>query len=121
MADGGALNIALELVVHQAAQEHGANANALLDSKQFVTGLQALEPGIVGFRERVSRAVAAAAETDERFRAPAAQGGAAGTPPPEQWTRDQVKAASPAEVVAAGDAGLLRDLGYGPRRRRGAA
>src|SRR5260370_4334970 len=115
MADDGALNVALELVVHQAAQEHGANAAALLDSEQFVASLRELRPGVMGYRERVGHAVAAAAGTDERFRAPVAQGGAGGTPPPAQWTRDQVRAASPAEVDAAMNGGLLRDLGCGPR------
>jgi len=40
---------------------------------------------------------------------PAAEG-------PRQWTAEDVRNASPAETTAAMNAGLLRDLGVGPRR-----
>ena|SRR3989442_4906341 len=115
------LNALIELAVTQAAPAHQADPAALLDSEQFVSALRGLEPGAPGFTGRVSAAVKAAAEADARFRAAAPEGGGAGTQPPAQWTRDDVKRHSPDEVTKAIDDGLLRDLGYPPRRRGGAA
>jgi len=65
-------------------------------------------------------APAASQATQPSTAAPARSGGehngtAGGNRP---WTLEDVKAASPAETLAAIDAGLLTGLGVGPRKRR---
>jgi hypothetical protein len=37
---------------------------------------------------------------------------------PQQWTMDDVDKSTPTELVAAMEAGHLRDLGYAPRKKR---
>jgi hypothetical protein len=100
------------------------NADQLLDSRSFRTATGALDPGSPDFTARVCAAARDAAEADPRFRGSAHAGQTPGQGPgtaaqPRQWTLANVAAArTPQEVVDAGEAGLLRDLGYAPRRKR---
>jgi len=112
---------AVEAVVRREAPALAIDADQLLDSRSFRTATGALDPGSPDFPAQVRRAVQAAAEADPRFRAasPAAQRATAMDAPPRQWTLADIEAArTPQEVVEAGEAGLLRDLGYAPRRKR---
>ena len=123
MSDGQiTLDTAAELAVFAAAPGCQADAAALCDSAAFMDQIKALEPASPGFGGRVATAVRTAAESDPRYRAAAPQGGVAGTAPPRQWTRDDLKGRSHQEVAAAMEAGLLVDLGCPPAgKRRGAA
>ncbi len=71
-----------------------ADAAALCDSAAFMDQIKALEPASPGFGGRVATAMQTAAESDPRYRAAAPQGGVAGTAPPRQWTRDDLKGRS---------------------------
>jgi hypothetical protein len=95
----------------------GADAEALLDSQAFFSQVTALDPDEAAFPRRVRDLVSAAVV--QRAAAPAlAPVPQAQQPQPRQWTLDDVEAASPSEVIEAGEAGLLRDLGYAPKRKR---
>jgi hypothetical protein len=117
-----------ELAVHLAASAQNADASALCDSASFMGRVQSLSPDTPGFIDRVQQAVTEAVTTD-----PAAYRLGGPQPPaeppaapaagdePRQWTLEDVNAASPGETTAAIEAGLLRDLGHGPRRTRAGA
>jgi len=109
------------------AERAGLDAEALLDSASLHSRLVTLNPDSASFTREVRALVQEAAEAAAargmsasaaapipRFSSPAP--GAAR--PPRQWTMEDVKRSTPAETVAAIEAGLLRDLGHGPRRRR---
>jgi hypothetical protein len=114
---GTPANAAAELAVHAAAAAANANAAELCDSVSFMKRVEALDPQQSGFVTRVAGEVRAAAASDPRFRAQAAP--VAGTPEPRQWTMADVEAASPSEISAASDAGLLLEhLHVGPPRKR---
>ena len=104
--------------VHAAAASVGVDADALLDSKTFYDRVTSLDPDSPGFRRQVQEMVAGAAgaiiasEAGRRRQQPAAPAG------PQQWTLDDVDKSTPAELTAAMNAGLLRDLGYAPPRNR---
>ena len=124
----------VELAVLQAAQRHGADGPALLDSRTFLNSLAGLDPAAGDFADKLGEAIGKAVEQVPRYKlAPAApappapptvpkSGGAgdfSGTPGGNrQWTSADVQAASPAEVLEAQDAGLLIDLGFGPRKKK---
>ena len=102
------------VTVRMCAADTGLDPDALLDSRGFLTATDSLDPASPGFAGQVRSAALAAAEADPgRFRvsepAPAV---------PRQWTLEDVEHAGPSEVAGAAEAGLLRDLGYAPSKRR---
>ena len=102
--------------VHAEAARAGLDADILLDSKAFYDQVTALDPDTQGFRAQVRNLVtsaAAAARQAAPDPAPAAE-----TAAPRQWTMDDVTNSTPSELVKAGEAGLLVDLGYYPPRKR---
>ena len=103
--------------VQTAAASIGIDADALLDSKTFYDQVTSLDPDSPGFRRQVQEMVAAAAPQPTPALQPATEEPAAPTGP-QQWTMSDVDHSTPAELTAAMNAGLLRDLGYAPRRNR---
>jgi hypothetical protein len=103
--------------VHAAAASIGIDADALLDSKTFYNQVTSLDPDSPGFRTRVQQMVVGAAGHSSPVpqAAPEQPPAPAG---PQQWTMDDVDNSTPAELTAAMNAGLLRDLGYAPPRNR---
>jgi hypothetical protein len=126
---------AVELAVFRAAAHAQVNGNALLDSRSFVATLTGLDPAADDFAQRVNDAITAAVEANPGWKvaAPAAPvpvppaapavpksgtGPVTGVPDgPRQWTEADVQSASPSEVQAAMDAGLLQNLGFGTARK----
>lgn len=122
---------AVELAVLRNASQHGANGDALLDSRSFMSKVSSLDPAAGDFAEQLGAAIKATVETGPQYKAatpapepkpapqPARSGGEFNGAPGgnRQWTLADVQAASPAELVAAQDAGLLIDLGYAPRKK----
>jgi hypothetical protein len=90
----------------------GAAAEQLLDSKTFYEAAVAMDVDAPDFHRRIQAIVQQAAP---QATPPAPS---AGTRSGEQWTEADVDAASPAELAAAVEAGLLTGMGYMPRRRR---
>ena len=108
---------AAELAVHAAAAANGANAAELCDSESFMRRVEALDPAQSGFVTRVAGEVRATVAAEPRFRAQPAPGASAA--PPRQWTEADLDGATPQEVAAAGEAGLLvQNFHYGPSRKR---
>lgn len=124
---------AVELAVFRAAAAEQVDGNALLDSRAFVSALDGLDPSAENFGQQVKDAIAAAAESNPRYKltppAPAApeppappavpkSGAEFGAPPqgPRQWTQEDVDRATPDQVQKAINQGLLENLGFGPRR-----
>ena len=103
--------------VHAEAARIGADGDALLDSATFYGRVTSLDPDSPGYRKQVQEMVATATG-----QAPAAAQAAPAQPAapagPRQWTMDDVDKSTPSELTAALEDGLLRDLGYAPRRRR---
>jgi len=107
----------------QEAERRGIDPEFVLDSKKVGTELGALNPDEPGFAARIRDIVGARAAQLENTAASTASTEASGAlqqtrEQPRQWTLEDVKAASPAETLAAADAGLLRDMGVGPSKRR---
>lgn len=110
------------------AGQHDANAAALLDSRSFMETIGRLDPAADDFREQLGEAVKAAVESNSAYKAaqrrtqPAqkSSGGEFNANPggDRQWTDEDVEKASPAEMSSAMEKGLLRDLGFGPSRKR---
>lgn len=103
--------------VHAAAATAGIDADALLDSKTFYDRVTSLDPDSPGFRRQVQELVAGAAPHSPPAKQ-AAPDQPAATAGPQQWTMSDVDNSTPAELTAAMNAGLLRDLGYAPPRNR---
>ena len=114
----------LEAAVLRHAGRHGGNGAQLADSKTFMAKVAGLDPASDSFGDDLGDAIRGAVDSSPRFRAagpaaPAARPAgdredtAAET---RQWTIADVDAATPAQVAAALEAGLLADLG-GPRAR----
>jgi hypothetical protein len=106
------------------AERAGLDAEALLDSASLHARLTALDPDAPGFTGQVRELIhqTAAARGMTRSAAPAVPQSSGPAPaaagPPRQWTIEDVEGASAAETAAAAEAGLLRNLGYAPKRRR---
>ena len=103
--------------LHAEAARAGLDGDLLLDSRAFHDRVAALDPDEPGFRARVREMVASAAGT-ARAPAPDAAPAQDATAAPRQWTIEDVNRSTPAETTEAINAGLLRDLGYSPPRRR---
>jgi hypothetical protein len=102
--------------VRAEADRAGADVETLLVSQKFVDQLSAMDVEAPGFPGRVRELVSTtAATTPDSGQSVAAESGPTGR---AQWTIDDVRRASPSEVREAQDAGLLRDLGMGPRHQR---
>ena len=99
--------------VRAEAERVGADPEALLDRRSVYDKVIGLDPDHPGFARQVRALVGKAAPAVQQQ--PAAQPASTG---PHQWTMADIKAAQPGEIVAAADAGLLRELGYGPRATR---
>jgi hypothetical protein len=126
--------VAAENAVLRNAAQYGANGAALADSRAFMANVAKLDPASGSFGDDLGDAIKAAVESGPRFRAattsvpneprttaPPARSGAdhSGAPAGKrQWTDADVDAATPAEVGAAIEAGLLRNLGFPPSKRR---
>lgn len=129
---------ARELAIFRAAAGAHANADLLLDSRQFMARTADLDPTSADFADRVkalvseaiganpSLALAAPAPTDPAPvepsppPLPAASGGNfAGAPAGNrQWTQEDVNRATPEALKKAIGDGLLADLGIGRRKTR---
>lgn len=130
---------ARELAIFRAANGV-ANADLLLDSRSFMAQTSDLDPSSADFGERVKVLVAQTVAANPTLAAAPPATVPAVVPPPEvvppvlpaasgadfsgapagsvQWTEADYNAASPEAVVKAMDQGLLRQLGYAPRRRQ---
>ena len=104
--------------VHAEAARVGLDGDLLLDSKTFHDRVTALDPDEPGFRAQVREMVASAAGTAQQPTPDPAAAHPAASSEPRQWTIEDVKKSTPTETIAAINAGLLRDLGYAPPRRR---
>lgn len=102
------------VTLRMCALDAGVNPGALLDSQGFLAATDSLDPAAPAFADAVRSAALAAAEADpDRFRVaqPASD-------VPQQWTEEQALAASGPDLMEAMNAGLLRDLGIPPGKRR---
>jgi hypothetical protein len=121
---------AVQLAVFKAASAQQVDGAALLDSNAFTSTLAALDPTSADFGQRVTDAIAAAADRDPRYKTAATQPPAppaptipksgsefgAVPPGPRQWTDEDVQRATPSQLQKAINDGLCRDLGFGPKR-----
>ena len=121
----------LRLAVLTQAPSLDANGLLLMDSLSFLRKLDGLDPAADDFSERVGEAIKAAAEANSQYRVtprpaekpaptiPRSGGEHNGAPGGNrQWNLDDINRASPAEVVAAQEQGLLIDLGFHPKKSR---
>lgn len=105
---------AVGVTLRMCAADAGVDPDALLDSRGFLAVTDDLDPAAPAFPSAVRSAALAAAEADpDRFRVPPQQEDVA-----PLLTVADVERMAPSEVLAAGEAGKLRHLGYGPRRQR---
>lgn len=99
-------NTRVELAVFRAAAAHGADPEALLDSRAFLTKAHALDPSGEDFNTAIAAAISDAVDGNPKLRAeaparPAQQapsggdfgGGPAGPPGPEEWSVDDFRRA----------------------------
>jgi len=109
------------------AQRAGIDPAGLLDSRKFQQRLAelSLDPDGALFGSQVRELVASARTSVPALQRSAPVPSSAPLAPPAapqepaQWGQEQLDRASPAEVLAAAEAGLLRDYaGMGTRRRR---
>jgi hypothetical protein len=125
----------VRLAVLQQAFAAQADGNALLDSVGFLRTVDALDPTADDFTDRVKDAVAAAVETNPRYKLDAGppapppkpqpqvpasgpgQGFTSPPPGPRQWTDEDVARATPQQLTQAISEGLLENLGFGKTRR----
>jgi hypothetical protein len=103
--------------VHAQAARVGADADTLLDSKAFYDRVTSLDPDSPGYRRQLQEMVTAAAGQPP-VAAQAGPAEPAAPAGPRQWTMDDVDKSTPKELTAAMEAGLLRDLGYAPPKKR---
>jgi hypothetical protein len=124
---------AVELAVFRAAAAQQVDGNALLDSRAFVSALEGLDPTAADFQQQVTAAIVTAAQQNPRYQitppappapeppAPPAipkSGAEFGAPPqgPRQWTDEDLIGKTPKQVQDAINAGLLENMGFGPKR-----
>lgn len=111
----------VEVAVLREASRQGVDGDALLDSRSFIGSLADLDPSDSDFAGQVADAIKDNAKNGRKAgtqrQAPARSGtgqlnGAPGGQ--RQWTAEQVKRATPADVAKAMRAGLLRDYMTSP-------
>lgn len=111
----------VEVAVLREASRQGVDGDALLDSRSFIGSLADLDPSDSDFGGQVADAIKDNAKNGRKAgtqrQAPARSGtgqlnGAPGGQ--RQWTAEQVKRATPADVSKAMRAGLLRDYMTSP-------
>lgn len=59
---------AIELAVYRSASKHGADPDALTDSRAFLTSIKGLDPTEDGFAKKVSEAIKKAVETNPKLK-----------------------------------------------------
>jgi hypothetical protein len=128
----------VELAVFRAAAAANVDANALLDSRSFVSQIVGLDDTAEDFSGKVNALIEKAAEQNSRYKlkredptqpappveppAPpavprsGAEGFTSAPNGPRQWTEQDVERASPKQVEEALEKGLLQSLGFGARR-----
>ena len=102
--------------VRAEAARIGADGDALLDSRDFYGRVTSLDPDAPEYSAQVRGLVAAAAPRSAPGQVVDAEPAAAIGP--RQWTIEDVENSTPPQTIAAMEAGLLSDLGVGPRRKR---
>jgi hypothetical protein len=96
----------IELAVYRAAADHGADPDALLDSRGFLTKAHALDPAAEDFEDAIATAIGEAVDGNPKLRAAAPEppapavpsggdfgGGPAGRIGPDQWSVDDFRRA----------------------------
>lgn len=107
-----------ERAAEQAARKHGADVEALLDSRAFTAKLADLDPSAASFSDDLDALVAAEVEANPRYKtthgAPAARGGGdfsgGSGDQSHTFTNDQIQNMSPTEYAKHRDA-IMRQLG----------
>lgn len=122
----------LRLAVLTQAPGLEANGALLMDSLSFLRKIGDLDPSAQDFTERLGEEIKSAVEANPNYKmakaAPAPKpapavprsGGEHNGAPGgnRQLNLQDIEGMTPAEVVKAQDAGLLVDLGFGPRKKR---
>lgn len=95
-----------ELALYKAGNKHGADIDALMDSRTFMKELESLDPADSDFASAVDEAIKDAVESNPRFKVPAADSGkpkaASGGRPLDGSSNKKPK--SEAEIAAMTDA-----------------
>ena len=114
-----ARNLTVENAVMRAASKHGANADALTDSRSFMRALDAIDPAAADFATQLEAAITKAVEANPSLKAqgaapvaPARSGGPVGgsAAVPGQVTEDELKTMSPAQIEQAQKDGRLNAI-----------
>ena len=106
----------VENSVLRMAAKHGANPEALTDSRSFMSALEALDPAADDFAGQVEKAIKTAIEANASLKVapvvPARSGGpvGGGASVPGQLSADDIKGMTPAEIVKAKADGRLDNL-----------
>ena len=106
----------IENAVLRIAAKHGANPEALTDSRSFMKQLEAIDPAAEDFAAQVDAAVKKAVEANPSLKgaspAPARSGGpvGGGAAIPVQLTREDLLKMSPEEIVQADKDGRLKSI-----------
>lgn len=106
----------VELAVHRMAGKHGANPDALLDSRAFLTSVKGLDPAGKNFAQDLESAIKDAVKANASLKAtptgPAVSGGdfTGGTGAGAPITEEQLSKMTPAEVAKAYAEGKLKHL-----------
>lgn len=106
---------AVELAVHRNSGKHGADPDALLDSRGFLTAVAGLDPAAADFTTKVDAAIKEAVKTNPKLKAAlgaAVSGGdfSGGTGAGAAITDEQLSKMTPAEITKAYNAGKLKHL-----------
>lgn len=106
----------VELAVHRMAGKHGANPDALLDSRSFLTSVKDLDPSGKNFAQDLESAIKDAVKANASLKAtptgPAVSGGdfTGGTGAGAPITEEQLSKMTPDEVAKAYAEGKLKHL-----------
>jgi hypothetical protein len=107
----------IENAVLRSAGKHGADPEALTDSRSFMRTLEGIDPAANDFADQVDAAIKGAVEANPGLLkagapAPARSGGpvGGGAPVPGQLTKDDLKRMTPEEIAKAKDEGRCNAL-----------
>ena len=107
----------VENAVLRMAAKHGANPEALTDSRSFMRTLEAIDPAADDFAAQVETAIKTAVEANPNLKvathpAPPRSGGpvGGGTPQPGQLSREDLRGMKPEEITKAKAEGRLNQL-----------